>query len=83
MVDGPAWQVDGPVNGRRESLGVQWRTEIIDHEKAAGAHRIMAREDGLNGRPDMQVRNLTTAAHHQGMADGLRQAARQLSAATQ
>lgn len=67
------------MTGRRESLGVQWRTEAADHEAKAATHRLMAVEDDVHDRATMRLRNLQVASRHQGMADGLNQAARQLA----
>lgn len=64
----------------KDRLALSWRAQADKCEWEAEAHRLMAATDTECGRDDMADRNYRTAARLTGVADGLRQAARQLTA---
>lgn len=67
------------MSARTDRLALQWRTQADTAEHEADCHRLMAIEDDVNDRAAMSDRNRRTAARLQGVADGLRQCARQLT----
>jgi hypothetical protein len=67
------------MHDHRQGLALAWRYQADQCEDEAECHRRMAATDDEHMRPDMADRNRRTAARLTGVADGLRQAARQLT----